>query len=136
MSKATSIRARLLNISKKEKVSFQLIIVRYLHERFLYRLSISKYVNNFFLKCGGFIYAMQGISARPTNDIDLLGKDVANDIESLRKTIFEILSIDYDKDIVWFNYDQIKIEPIAEKNNLQKAITNTFKKHATLFVKQ
>lgn len=116
MSKETSIRARLLNISKKEGVSFQLILMRYLHERFLYRLSISKYVNNFFLKGGNFIYAIQGLSARPTKDIDLLGKDVANDIKSLKKIITEILSVDYADDYVWFNHEEIKIELIAEKN--------------------
>jgi len=116
MSNATSIRARLLNVSKKESVSFQLILMRYLHERFLYRLSISKYVNNFFLKGGNFIYAIQGLSARPTKDIDLLGKDVENDIEGLKKIIIEILSVDYSGDYVWFNHEDIKIEPIAEKN--------------------
>jgi predicted nucleotidyltransferase component of viral defense system len=116
MSNETSIRARLLNISKKEGVSFQLILMRYLHERFLYRLSISKYVNNFFLKGGNFIYAIQGLSARPTKDIDLLGKDVANDIESLKKKIAEILSVDCADDFVWFNHEEIKTKPIVEKN--------------------
>ena len=47
-----SIRAKLFNISKNEKIDFNLIILRYLQESFLYRLSISQYKNNFLLKGG------------------------------------------------------------------------------------
>jgi len=33
-----SIRTRLLNLAKKENLSFQLMIIRYMHERLLYRV--------------------------------------------------------------------------------------------------
>ena len=63
-NRAASIRARLLNLSKNEGIDFQLIIIRYLHERLIYRISASDYSEKFVLKGGAFIYAMQGIRSR------------------------------------------------------------------------
>lgn len=116
MSNATSIRAKLLNIAKKEKIAFQVILLRYIHERFLYRLSISKYKNNFFLKGGNFMYAIEGLLARPTKDIDLLGQDISNDIDNLKNTIVAITNTKCKEDFVIFNTKTISIEPITEKN--------------------
>ena len=116
MSNATSIRAKLLNIARKEKIAFQVILLRYIHERFLYRLSISKYKNNFFLKGGNFIYAIEGLLARPTKDIDLLGQDIFNDMDNLKNAIVEIANTKCKEDFVIFNTKTISIEPITEKN--------------------
>ena len=55
-NRAVSIRARLLNLAKKEGIYFQLIIIRFLHERLIYRLSISDYSKQFILNGGEFIY--------------------------------------------------------------------------------
>lgn len=116
MSNATSIRAKLLNIAKKEKIAFQVILLRYIHERFLYRLSISKYKNNFFLKGGNFMYAIEGLLARPTKDIDLLGQDISNDMDNLKNTIVAIINIKCIEDFVNFEAKTTTIEPITEKN--------------------
>jgi len=35
-----SIRTRLLNLAKKENLSFQLVIIRYMRERLLYRIAV------------------------------------------------------------------------------------------------
>lgn len=83
-NRAASIRARLLNLAKKEGIDFQLILIRYLHERLIYRISVSDYSEQLILKGGAFIYATQGIKSRPTIDIDLLGTQISNDIEELR----------------------------------------------------
>jgi hypothetical protein len=65
-NRAVSIRARLLNLAKNEGIDFQLIIIRFLHERLLYRLSVSDYSQQLILKGGAFIYAIQGLKSRPT----------------------------------------------------------------------
>jgi len=116
MSNATSIRAKLLNIARKENIAFQVILLRYIHERFLYRLSISKYANSFFLKGGNFIYAIEGLLARPTKDIDLLGQEISNDMDNLKNAIVEIANTKCKEDFVIFNTKTISIEPITEKN--------------------
>lgn len=69
---AASIRQRLLNIAREQKIEFQLILTRFAFERFLYRLSQSKYANDFVLK-GAMLFQVWGGSLhRPTRDLDLL----------------------------------------------------------------
>ena len=45
-----SVRARLLNRAKADKVEFQLLLTRFALEGLLYRLSISPYRDQFLLK--------------------------------------------------------------------------------------
>lgn len=45
-----SIRDRLLNLAKSEGQDYMKVLVRYLHERLLYRISVSEYKSHFLLK--------------------------------------------------------------------------------------
>ena len=45
-----SVRARLLNVARKKKQPFQLVLTHYVIERLLYRLSRSKHRDRFILK--------------------------------------------------------------------------------------
>lgn len=45
-----SIRTRLLNLAKEEKQEYMKVLVRYLHERLLFRISASPYKCHFLLK--------------------------------------------------------------------------------------
>ena len=45
-----SIRTRLLNLAKEEKQEYMKVLVRYLHERLLFRISASPYKSHFLLK--------------------------------------------------------------------------------------
>ncbi len=74
-----SIRTRLFNYAKKENLGFQLVIIRYLHERLLYRLSLSPYAQNFCLKGGVLQYFYSLEQTRPTKDIDFLGTNIPNE---------------------------------------------------------
>ncbi len=69
---AKSVRARLLNMAKEQGLNFQVLVLRYFHERFLYRLSQSSYGQNFYLKGGVLLYTFTGLKTRPTIDIDFL----------------------------------------------------------------
>lgn len=113
---SASIRARLLNIAKEQGLSFQLIIIRYLQERLLYRVSQSKYRSKFYLKGGALLYAFEGSKTRFTLDIDLLGKEIANNTQTIKSIFTEILSISNPNDGVWFNPETIDAEIIAEQN--------------------
>ncbi len=115
MISAASIRSRLFNIAQKEKIAFQVVVTRYLHERFLYRLSVSKYAPYFYLKGGNFIYALQGLLTRPTIDIDLSGQNIANDTIELQKVFKDILSVACD-DAVKFNTATIEAQSITENS--------------------
>ena len=50
-----SVKARLLNISRRNGQSYQMLVTRYLQERLLYRLSISRFYDHFFLKGGASV---------------------------------------------------------------------------------
>ena len=113
MKSSASLRARLKNIADTNKIDFQSCITRYFHVRLLYRISVSEYRNQFLLKGGNLIYAMYYLQARPTIDIDLLGKELKN--ASIVAVFKKIIAIDFD-DAVWFNPGSIKEEVISERN--------------------
>jgi predicted nucleotidyltransferase component of viral defense system len=127
-NRAVSIRARLLNLAKKEGIDFQLIIIRFLHERLLYRLSVSDYSQQLILKGGAFIYAMQGLKSRPTIDVDLLGTQISNDIEILCEVFREICIVKSEDEVV-FNQESVVGELITQQdkyNGIRLYIDATF----------
>ena len=108
-----SIRERLLNIAKEEGQEYMKVLVRYLHERLLYRISVSPYKSHFLLKGSSLLYAYDGFKARPTIDIDLLGERISNDRERLKGVFGRICHIECEDDGVTFDADTLTLEPIA-----------------------
>lgn len=115
---AKSIKARLLIIAKKENLNYQLLIIRYLYERLLYRLSVSQYKNKFCLKGGALLYAFEKDFPRPTLDIDFLGMKIKNDIDTINRVFGEILAIPCDDGIL-FDMPAIQAEEINESKSYQ-----------------
>lgn len=109
-----SIRTRLLNVAKKEDVFYQTILTRYFQERLLFRMSQTKYRNNFYLKGGALMYAYERFAARPTLDIDYLGKNISNEGASIVAAFKEICSVPYDEDGVIYDVDHITSQNITE----------------------
>ena len=68
-----SIRDRLLNYAKKNEVPFQRVLTLYMQESLLHRIVSTDYADSIALKGGLLFYQFQGMAARPTKDIDLLG---------------------------------------------------------------
>ena len=67
-----SILHRLKNYSEEKRENFGLTISRYAIERLLYRLSMTKYSNQFVLKGAQLFRIWSDKSYRPTRDLDLL----------------------------------------------------------------
>ena len=111
---AKSIRAALKNIADKEQTKFQFITTRYFHERLLFRIANSKYANNFILKGGELLYAIEGFHVRPTTDVDMLAKKINNDKENIKQIFQTICSIKYDDDCVIFDISSIQTTDIME----------------------
>ena len=97
-----SVRDKLKNLIMDD-TTYQQILIRYMHERLLYRLSASKYRNNFFLKGGALLFAHERFLARPTIDIDFLGDRISRDKEDIKRTFTEILSLPCAEDGVVFD---------------------------------
>ena len=66
----------------------------YVMERFLERISLSKYRNNFILKGGMLVSAMVGLDTRSTMDIDTTIKNMPLSVENAREMIEE-MRMDY-----------------------------------------
>ena len=77
-----SIKRRLYNVAKKERLNFDFILLLFMQERLLYRLSISKYNRKFILKGGLLILSTTNFKTRPTRDIDFLAQNINNYIHS------------------------------------------------------
>ncbi|MBI5345777.1 MAG: nucleotidyl transferase AbiEii/AbiGii toxin family protein [Chlamydiae bacterium] len=101
-----SIRQQLKNLSKVRNRPFDEILRYYSMERFLYRLSISSYSKNFFLKGGLMLKVWDHLQHRATMDIDLLAC-TSNKIENLRKIITEIAAIQFDDDAILFDTEKL-----------------------------
>ena len=109
----SSVKAKLLNISRNEKLGYQMLVTRYLQERLLYRLSISQYHDHFVLKGGALLYAHERFMARPTLDIDFMGHYIDNDKETVKKAFAEICAIPYQQDGVTFYTETLRTDDIA-----------------------
>ena len=116
-----SIKAKLLNLSKAERLPYQPLLIRYVQERLLYRLAQSKYKHRFYLKGGALLYAHEQFKARPTLDIDFLGNSIANDKKIIEEAFSEICGISCEKDGIRFDTDTIETEEINE-NRVYKGI--------------
>ena len=66
-----SIKTRLLNLMNETGYKYMYLLARYFNERLLYRVSVSQYKDNFLLKGGSLLYAINGLESRPTVDVDL-----------------------------------------------------------------
>lgn len=67
---------------------------RFMFERILERISLSKYNENFVLKGGLLLSAMLGINSRSTRDMDISIKGIDVSKEKMVQVLNEILSLD------------------------------------------
>jgi predicted nucleotidyltransferase component of viral defense system len=112
---AASVRARLQKIARETRTDFQFLLIRYFQERMLYRLSKSGFKNNFCLKGGALLYALEGDQSRPTLDLDLLGMRITAEQARMRDAFAEVCSILYEDDGVEFHSDSISTTEITKE---------------------
>ncbi len=120
---ALSVKSKLLNISRSERIVNQTILTRYFHERFLYRLSVSPFRTNFILKGGALIYAHESHKARPTLDIDFLGCGISRDFSTVRNTVTSICQIPCVEDGVIF-YPEMLLAQVGSPLAIENAHRN------------
>lgn len=111
-------RQRLLNLSHAQGEDYYLILTRYALERLLYRLSVSRYSQQFVLKGALLFSVWTGEKYRPTRDLDLLGSGEAS-AERLRKTFKEICLTRVKPDGITFDQAGMELEAIREDQEYQ-----------------
>lgn len=114
------------NLAKRNNLVANTLLQNYMMERFLERVAVSPYKDNFILKGGFLIAAMVGIDLRSTLDMDTTIKGLPVDKDTIEKIISEILSIDIG-DNVTFSMKSIKnIHDVSEYDDFRIGIEAAF----------
>jgi len=96
---ARQLKDLIRNLSKKKSADAQILMRNYMMERFLERISLSEYKNQFILKGGMLVAAMVGLDARATMDLDATIKGTNVSVEDVEMIISQIISIPLDDGI-------------------------------------
>lgn len=96
---ARQLKALISNRAKGDSGKSQMLIRNYAMERFLERLSLSTYKNNFILKGGMLVSSMVGLDNRSTMDIDTTVRDLPFNTENAERIITEIIDTPVDDNI-------------------------------------
>ena len=93
---ARQLKDLIRNMSKKKSADAQILMRNYMMERFLERISLSEYKNQFILKGGMLVAAMVGLDARATMDLDATIKGTNVNVADVEMIISRIISIPLD----------------------------------------
>ena len=114
------------NLAKENNLPANAVLQNFMMERFLERIAVSHYRNNFILKGGFLIAAMVGIDMRSTMDIDTTLKGIPVNESEIKKIITEILNTSVN-DNVYFEMDSVQpIHDSGEYNDFRIGLTATF----------
>jgi predicted nucleotidyltransferase component of viral defense system len=108
-----SVRARLLNMARRQDLDHGALLTRYALERLLYRLSTTPHRDRFALKGAMLITTWFDNPYRPTRDVDLLGFGDP-DADTMLRLFREICAIEID-DGVTFDADALAVDQIREE---------------------
>lgn len=115
---AASVRQKLLNIATKQHEDVGLVLTRYALERLLYRLSQSRYCDQFVLKGAMLFQIWTNTPHRPTRDLDLLGHGDPSPEHCL--VVFrELCEIAVPDDGLDFPTDAVTAEKIKEEQDYE-----------------
>ena len=133
MISAQQLKDKIKNIAKGDSMKAQLLLRNYMMERFLARVSLSDYKDNFILKGGMLVSAVVGIQARATMDIDTTVRALPLQVDETKSIVEKIISIDAGDGVTFeikkisdimeeHDYPGIRIVLDAKLENLTQAI--------------
>jgi len=125
---AENLKIKIKTKAHQNNLEPQDIMQMYFFERLLYRISKSKYKNNFILKGGLLLSAIFRDERRTTQDMDTMIKGLPLDIKDLEKIINEIISIDCEDDINFKIKNTKEIRLIDKYGGLKVSLIG-FKEH-------
>ncbi len=91
---STQLKAKVRNLSAGDNDRAKLLIRNFIMERFLERVALSQYRNNFILKGGMLVAAVVGLEARATMDIDTTVKSLPLTKEAARRVVEDIIQVE------------------------------------------
>ena len=117
-SLAQSIKARLLGRVHQHGEEFELILVRFVCERFLYRLGRSDWRDSCALKGAGLLQLWMGDPYRSTRDVDLLAQG-DNSERAVKRMMMNICAISCTEDGLQFDLDSLTARPLRASQEYQ-----------------
>ncbi len=108
-----SIHQRLLNVAKQTGRPFNDLVMYFAIERFLYRLSRSRYGDRIVLKGGLLLRVWNTPVTRVTRDIDLLGR-LGNDLDQIKEVVRGVCDVTVEEDGLFFDSGTVTTARIAE----------------------
>ncbi len=110
---AASVHQRLLNRAQETRRPFDELLHYFAMERFLYRLSLSKYKDKVVLKGALMFIVWETPRSRATRDIDFLGR-MPNAVENLETMVREVCETKAEPDGIMFDPASVKGEKIKK----------------------
>lgn len=123
-----SLKGKIRNIANSKNLRSQEVLQMFFFERFLERLSKSKYKFNFVIKGGLLISSMIGIDNRTTMDMDTTIKGVPLKEEVIRNIVSEIINVEVDDGIEFEITDIGHIREEDEYENFRVHLIANFDK--------
>ncbi|MBC8134528.1 MAG: nucleotidyl transferase AbiEii/AbiGii toxin family protein [Fibrella sp.] len=108
-----SVFQRLRNRARANGDDIALTLIRYVGERFLYRLSVSAHRDRFVLKGATLFTIWQDKPHRATRDLDFMGSGDSS-VDAMRRVVAEIAAIPCASDGVLFLADTLTVEERSE----------------------
>ncbi len=108
----------MLNLARETNHPFNELLQYFAIQRFLFRFSRAPYVEKFVLKGAQMLQAWEAPLARPTMDIDMLGR-VTDTIENLESIVRECAAIEVEPDGVEFDLQSVRGEQIVKDSEYQ-----------------
>lgn len=126
MISSESLKGKIRNIAHSKNLRSQEVLQMFFFERFLERLSKSKYKFNFVIKGGLLISSMIGIDNRTTMDMDTTIKGVPLKAEVIRNIVSEIINVEVDDGIEFEISDISHIREEDEYENFRVHLIANF----------
>lgn len=111
---AIQLKAKVRNLSGGDSTKAQTLIRNFIMERFLERVALSQYRNNFILKGGMLVAAVVGLDTRATMDIDTTVRFLNLDKENATRIIEDIISVEIPDGV---QYQITKVTDIMEEHD-------------------
>lgn len=130
MKNAMQLKAIIKNIAKNKNISAALVLQNYMLERFLERVSLSRYHDNYIIKGGFLIASMVGLDSRATMDMDATIKGYPVNEEAIRKMVEDIIAVPVE-DAIHFCLKSVReIREGDEYTGYRVALTADYEKMA------
>lgn len=130
MKNAMQLKAIIKNIAKNKNISAALVLQNYMLERFLERVSLSRYHDNYIIKGGFLIASMVGLDSRATMDMDATIKGYPVNEEAIRKMVEDIIAVPVE-DAIHFCLKSVReIREVDEYTGYRVALTADYEKMA------